>query len=71
MLAFVIVVIVSYINFLFTLQSETEQRPYKVSFYVQKDKAQDIMKSLSKRLEERGVDVTFTLVAYKISIIAK
>lgn len=38
-----------------TLQSETEQRPHKVSFYVPKDKAQDIMKTLSKRLEERGV----------------
>ncbi|OIT37313.1 sucrose-phosphatase 2 [Nicotiana attenuata] len=40
-----------------TLQSETEQRPHKVSFYVQKDKAQDVMKTLSKRLEERGLDV--------------
>ncbi|KAL3379309.1 hypothetical protein AABB24_000159 [Solanum stoloniferum] len=40
-----------------TLQSETEQRPHKVSFNVQKDKAQDIMKTLSKRLEERGLDV--------------
>ncbi|XP_016442514.1 sucrose-phosphate phosphatase 1 isoform X3 [Nicotiana tabacum] len=38
-----------------TLQSETEQRPHKVSFYVQKDKAQDITGTLSKRLEERGV----------------
>ncbi|PHU29126.1 putative sucrose-phosphatase 1 [Capsicum chinense] len=40
-----------------TLQSETEQRPLKVSFYVHKDKAQDIMKTLSKSLEERGLDV--------------
>ncbi|KAL6559072.1 Pre-mRNA-splicing factor spp2 [Orobanche hederae] len=40
-----------------TLQSETEQRPHKVSFYVQKDKAQDIMNSLSVRLKERGLDV--------------
>ncbi|KAG8374017.1 hypothetical protein BUALT_Bualt11G0087200 [Buddleja alternifolia] len=40
-----------------SLQSETEQRPHKVSFYVQKDKAQDIMKALSARLEERGLDV--------------
>ncbi|KAL0338729.1 UNVERIFIED_CONTAM: Sucrose-phosphatase 2 [Sesamum angustifolium] len=37
-----------------TLQSDTEQRPHKVSFYVQKDKAQDIMKSLSTRFKERG-----------------
>ncbi|KAK4489588.1 hypothetical protein RD792_005400 [Penstemon davidsonii] len=34
------------------LQAETEQRPHKVSFYVQKDKAQEIMKALSKRFEE-------------------
>ncbi|KAL2534517.1 putative sucrose-phosphatase 2 [Abeliophyllum distichum] len=40
-----------------TLQSETEQRPHKVSFYIQKDKAQDVMKALSARLEERGLDV--------------
>nr|XP_018628119.1 sucrose-phosphatase 2 isoform X2 [Nicotiana tomentosiformis] len=38
-----------------TLQSETEQRPHKVSFYVQKDKAQDLTRTLSKRLEECGV----------------
>lgn len=37
------------------LQSETEQRPHKVSFYVQKDKAEDIMKSLLTRFKERGV----------------
>ncbi|KAI3443346.1 hypothetical protein Pfo_000011 [Paulownia fortunei] len=40
-----------------TLQSETEQRPHKVSFYVQKDKVEDIMKYLSTRLKERGLDV--------------
>lgn len=40
-----------------TLQSDTEQRPHKVSFYVQKDKAQDIIKVLAARLEERGLDV--------------
>ncbi|KAK4382341.1 Sucrose-phosphatase 2 [Sesamum angolense] len=40
-----------------TLQSETEQRPHKVSFYVQKDKAQEIMKALSTSLEKRGLDV--------------
>ncbi|KAK4478811.1 hypothetical protein RD792_014354 [Penstemon davidsonii] len=39
------------------LQAETEQRPHKVSFYVQKDKAQEITKALSKRFEERGLDV--------------
>ncbi|KAL8517615.1 hypothetical protein ACS0TY_015749 [Phlomoides rotata] len=40
-----------------TLQSGTEQRPHKVSFYVQKEKAQDVMKSLSTLLKERGLDV--------------
>ncbi|XP_009607506.1 sucrose-phosphatase 1-like isoform X1 [Nicotiana tabacum] len=40
-----------------TLQSETEQRPHKVSFYVQKDKAQDLTRTLSKRLEECGLDI--------------
>ncbi|KAL6507804.1 Pre-mRNA-splicing factor spp2 [Orobanche gracilis] len=40
-----------------TLQSETEQRSHKVSFYVQKDKAQDVMNSLSVRLKERGLGV--------------
>ncbi|GFP94932.1 sucrose-phosphatase 2 [Phtheirospermum japonicum] len=40
-----------------TLQAETEQRPHKVSFYVQKDKAQHIMNSLSVRLKQRGLDV--------------
>ncbi|KZV48989.1 sucrose-phosphatase 1 [Dorcoceras hygrometricum] len=39
------------------LQSETEQRLHKLSFYVQKDKAQEIMKALSMRLQERGLDV--------------
>ncbi|KAG6418850.1 hypothetical protein SASPL_121056 [Salvia splendens] len=37
-----------------TLQSETEQRPHKASFYVQKDKADDITRSLSTCLKERG-----------------
>lgn len=39
------------------LQSETEQRPHKVSFNVTKDKAQEITKALSTRLAERGLDV--------------
>ncbi|KAL9373880.1 hypothetical protein Peur_033500 [Populus x canadensis] len=40
-----------------TLQSETEQRPHKVSFYVDKDKAQDVTKALSKIFAKRGLDV--------------
>ncbi|KAF8403404.1 hypothetical protein HHK36_011506 [Tetracentron sinense] len=40
-----------------TFQAETEQRPHKVSFYVEKDKAQEVMKALSERLDKRGLDV--------------
>ncbi|URD78712.1 sucrose-phosphatase [Musa troglodytarum] len=38
-------------------QSETEQRPHKVSFYVEKGHAQDVISSLSDRFEKRGLDV--------------
>ncbi|KAK7345196.1 hypothetical protein VNO77_15771 [Canavalia gladiata] len=38
-------------------QAETEQRPHKVSFYVDKDKAVQVTKTLSKILQERGLDV--------------
>lgn len=37
------------------MQSETEQRPHKVSFYVEKEHAQAVMKALSGRLDKRGV----------------
>ncbi|EEF38308.1 sucrose-phosphatase 1 isoform X1 [Ricinus communis] len=40
-----------------TLQSETEQRPHKVSFYVDKTKAQIVTKVLSERFAKRGLDV--------------
>ncbi|XP_030512510.1 sucrose-phosphatase 1-like isoform X1 [Rhodamnia argentea] len=40
-----------------TLQSETEQRPHKVSFYVDKSKAQDVTKKLSELLTKQGLDV--------------
>ncbi|GAB2293690.1 Pre-mRNA-splicing factor spp2 [Dionaea muscipula] len=40
-----------------TPQSETEQRPHKVSFYIQKDKAQQVMKILAERLGKSGLDV--------------
>jgi len=39
-----------------TLQAETEIRPHKVSFYVQKDKAPEVTKALSESLEKRGLD---------------
>ncbi|CAI0402373.1 unnamed protein product [Linum tenue] len=39
------------------LQSETEQRPHKISFYVDKAKAQDVIKALSDIFQKRGLDV--------------
>ncbi|GAB4836204.1 Pre-mRNA-splicing factor spp2 [Ancistrocladus abbreviatus] len=38
-------------------QSETEQRPHKVSFFVEKNKASDVIKALRERLEQRGLDI--------------
>ncbi|KAG4982511.1 hypothetical protein JHK84_027602 [Glycine max] len=38
-------------------QAETEQRPHKVSFYVERDKAKHVTETLSKVLEGRGLDV--------------
>ncbi|XP_030489038.2 sucrose-phosphatase 1 [Cannabis sativa] len=38
-------------------QSEIDQRPHKVSFYVEKVKALKIIDVLSERLEKRGLDV--------------
>lgn len=37
------------------MQAETEQRPHKVSFYVEKEHAQEVIKSLSDRFEKRRV----------------
>ncbi|KAG5252974.1 sucrose-phosphatase family protein [Salix suchowensis] len=39
------------------LQSETEQRPHKVSFYVDKDKARNVIKALSEIFAKHGLDV--------------
>ncbi|KAF3788638.1 Sucrose-phosphatase 1 [Nymphaea thermarum] len=38
-------------------QSPTEQRPHKVSFYVEKEHAQETIATLSKTLKARGLDV--------------
>ncbi|CAN6469154.1 unnamed protein product [Victoria cruziana] len=43
----------SYLQF----QSPTEQRPHKVSFYVEKGHAQEAIATLSDRLKDRGLDV--------------
>ncbi|XP_073009441.1 sucrose-phosphatase 2-like isoform X1 [Typha latifolia] len=40
-----------------SLQSETELRPHKISFYVEKAKAQEVIESLSECLGNRGLDV--------------
>ena len=37
------------------LQSDVDQRPHKVSFYVEKVKALEIIDVLSECLEKRGV----------------
>ncbi|XP_050229083.1 sucrose-phosphatase 1-like [Mercurialis annua] len=39
------------------LQSETEQRAHKISFYVDKSKAETVTKELSEILAKRGLDV--------------
>ncbi|KAG6512584.1 hypothetical protein ZIOFF_030709 [Zingiber officinale] len=39
------------------LQPETEQRPHKVSFYVDKGHAQEVLKSLPGIFKSRGLDV--------------
>ncbi|XP_021759678.1 sucrose-phosphatase 2-like isoform X2 [Chenopodium quinoa] len=39
------------------LQSETEQRPHKVSFFVDKAKASKVIEVLEARLVERGLDI--------------
>jgi hypothetical protein len=36
-------------------QSETEQRPHKISFYVEKAKAQAVTKALKECFEKHGV----------------
>lgn len=43
------------------MQSETEQRPHKISFYVDKAKAQEVTSALAKILGGRGVRVDLTL----------
>ena len=37
------------------IQPETEQRPHKVSFFVDKKSAQEVIKSVAERLDKRGV----------------
>lgn len=36
-------------------KSKTEQRPHKVSFFVEKDSASRVIEDLSECLEKRGV----------------
>lgn len=42
------------------MQPETEQRPHKVSFFVEKDKAQAVTKALAEALKKHGVRFVFT-----------
>ncbi|KAI3833923.1 hypothetical protein MKW92_007893 [Papaver armeniacum] len=39
------------------MSSEADQRQYKVSFFVDKDKANGVIKALSERLKNRGLDI--------------
>ncbi|KAJ4885700.1 putative sucrose-phosphatase 2 [Raphanus sativus] len=48
---------ITYGNSMLTLQVETEQRPHRVSFYVDKSMAQELINELSQRLEKRWLDV--------------
>lgn len=40
---------------LFDYQVDSEQRPHKVSFYVDKGAAEEVIKTLAERLKEREV----------------
>ncbi|CAA7048494.1 unnamed protein product [Microthlaspi erraticum] len=42
-----------------TLQREADQRPNKVSFWIDKSKVEAVSKELHQRLEKRGLDVKF------------
>lgn len=53
------------------LQSETEQRPHKVSFYVDKSKAETVTKQLSEILKNRGVRIKFVLWVISLQNFAK
>uniref|UniRef100_A0A0D9V152 Sucrose-phosphatase n=2 Tax=Leersia perrieri TaxID=77586 RepID=A0A0D9V152_9ORYZ len=46
-----------YLNNKWDRSPETEQRPHKVSFFVEKKNAQEVIKSLSKNMEKCGLDV--------------
>lgn len=46
------------------MQPEAEQRPHKVSFYIEKDKAEKVMKPLSENLEKHGVRFSFFDLIY-------
>lgn len=49
------------------MQAETEQRPHKVSFYVKKEKAQEITKALYELYEKRGVSFTLDTPIFSIA----
>ncbi|XP_042452201.1 sucrose-phosphatase 2-like [Zingiber officinale] len=40
-----------------TAQAATEQRPHKISYYVDKEHAQEVIRSLSDAFQRRGLDV--------------
>lgn len=46
------------------MQPETEQRPHKVSFYVQNDKAHEVSSALSECLVKHGVRLKLELQSF-------
>lgn len=50
------------------MQEESDQRPYKVSFYIEKDAAEEVMPVLSQCLKNRGVRIKHIEVKFLKSI---
>lgn len=43
------------------MQAATEQRPHKISFYIEKGHAQEVIRSLSDAFQRRGVKLTTSI----------
>lgn len=49
-------------------QVESEQRPHKVSFYVNKNEAEEVVKTLTGRFKELQVRGRLLLIDFKVSL---
>jgi len=47
-------------------QVDSEQRPHKVSFYVDKGAAEEIIKTLTERIKEREVSCPYRTYAFQV-----